>query len=133
MREHMPRTPRKGVSDARHRARHELLALLAAAWAWSSPVIAEEVAAAAAPRQGNGDSALIEAASPPAQPPGADQPGTLRADRTPWTVPPLRWGGYVGLDLRQFTAEGQPRRTQVIELANLTASSYIWEPWFAQV
>ncbi len=108
-----------------------------------------EVAAAAAPRPGQGESALIGVAPAPAPPPENDpapapagasappapgaQPPSLGTGLRPWTIPPIRWGGYLALDRRQVTAQGQPRRTQLVESANFKASSYLWQPWFAQV
>lgn len=127
------------VHPRENRSRVLCGALLAAAWACSPPVSAEEVAAAAAPRQGDGESALIGVAPPreqpllTKQPAPADQPGALRADPGVWTLPPFRAGGYLAFDWRELTGEGQPRRRQFVESADLRASSYIYEPWFAQV
>ena len=37
------------------------------------------------------------------------------------------------MDLQGVGATGQPRHLQLMESVNLRASSYIWQPWFAQV
>ncbi|MDH3319147.1 MAG: hypothetical protein OEO84_05585 [Betaproteobacteria bacterium] len=159
------------MSHARRRVRRELCALLAGAWACILPAMAgaadpepvplaqapevsakNEVAAAAAPRPGGGESALIgvaparppenDAAPAPdsapitaqgAQPAAAQPPAALGTGLTGWRIPPIRWGGYWGLDLRSVSASGQPRRQQLVESLNLRGSSYFWQPWFAQV
>lgn len=189
------------MSHARYFANHDLVALFAAGWIWTSPVIAAaqaqasrseplyssrawerddkadggavvakdpeilrvaqgltppgaaDVATAAAPRTGNGESALIDAAPAPARPPkdpapvsagapvpaqesqpaGADRPATPGTDFQLWTIPPIRWGGYTAIDLRRMTTQSQPSRTQLVEQINYKAASYIWQPWIAQV
>ncbi len=49
-----------------------------------------------------------------------------------WGLPPIRWGGAFTNDFRVATTEGQ-RQTQQMGMLNLKASSYVWQPWFAQV
>lgn len=159
------------VSHAREQGRHELCALLVGGWVWvlsgiaaaadpepgpvaQAPELAArtDVAPAAAPRRGEGESALIGVAPPQvpqegaapasedaatmaqgvqseaAEPPAA--PGTgLRA----WGIAPIRWGGYLDLQYHSASAEGQPRRRQLVESLTFRGSSYIWQPWIAQV
>lgn len=50
-----------------------------------------------------------------------------------WGVAPIRWWGLVALDLRSFSADGEPRRFHQSESAQLNVASYVWQPWFAQV
>lgn len=128
-----------------------------------TPSAAGGVVLAAAPRAGRGESALIGVAptSAPAQQntpnksalvlaagPVTQQDeelvptaGAAAADwgampgmsSGPWAVPPVRWTGYMAMDLRVTGVQGQPRQTQLVESVNLSGSSYIWQPWFAQV
>jgi hypothetical protein len=50
-----------------------------------------------------------------------------------WTLAPIRWDGNVAEEIRRSTFTGQPNRLQQVEIANLRAGSYLWEPWFAQL
>lgn len=50
-----------------------------------------------------------------------------------WGIPPIRWGGYLITDLRSTQVSDRPRRLQQVEMANIKGSSYIYQPWFAQV
>lgn len=50
-----------------------------------------------------------------------------------WRVAPIRWGGEFGVDWRRASASQGFKHTQTSEFVNLRASSYIWQPWFAQV
>ncbi|HEU5176243.1 MAG TPA: hypothetical protein VFU24_02225 [Burkholderiales bacterium] len=51
----------------------------------------------------------------------------------PWGLAPVRWRGFVAADLRSFSAEGQPRRLERVGSGQLQFSSYVWQPWFAQL
>ncbi len=66
-----------------------------------------------------------------------DQPSDAAAGASPgwfgWGLPPVRWGGVLTTEIRSERAGDQPRRLQQNEIANIRASSYIWQPWFAQV
>jgi hypothetical protein len=50
-----------------------------------------------------------------------------------WQLAPLRWGGTLGNLFRWSRAQDQPDRFEVVQVANIRAASYIWQPWFAQV
>ncbi|MGQ0524684.1 MAG: hypothetical protein ACT4P8_13615 [Betaproteobacteria bacterium] len=50
-----------------------------------------------------------------------------------WVLPPLRWGGSLVSDVRAQKGTDQVRRLQQNEITNIRASSYVWQPWFAQV
>lgn len=50
-----------------------------------------------------------------------------------WTLAPIRWGGNLASELRLQRIEDQPRRLQQVEIANIRAATYLWQPWFAQV
>lgn len=50
-----------------------------------------------------------------------------------WQLAPIRWNGQIGLIANTSDGDSQPRRTQVSETFNVTAASYIWQPWFVQV
>ena len=50
-----------------------------------------------------------------------------------WGLAPLRWRGLLAADLRQFRSEGQPSRLHRVESGQVQVSSYVWQPWFAQV
>ncbi len=151
------------MRQAREAVNRELFALLVAGWAGISPVVAtaqaqpdnDVVAPAAAPRAGRGESALNEDAPVPKPRPAAPTPqATVPAaavSRVPsapsapepptapemklklWTMPPIRWGGYLAMDLRRVSAQGQPSQMQLVESLNINASSYLWQPWFAQI
>lgn len=59
-------------------------------------------------------------------------------DDPAWSIPPLRWGATTSTDIRadrvRATRAGNSvHRLQQYETANLRASSYVWQPWFAQV
>jgi len=128
--------------------------LIAAAQAQSG-----QVAAAAAPQAGNGESALIGAVAEPALPEKGNEtaapkaaPKLVRSAPPPvvdaasaeapaasgtglklWSVAPIRWGGDVGLSLQGTRVQGQPGQTHLMQTTNFRANSYIWKPWFAQV
>jgi len=118
-----------------------------------------QVAAAATPQAGNGESALIGAVADPAPqeqrnviaapkaapklvrsaPPPvvdaatAEAPAASGSGLKLWSVAPIRWGGDVGLSLLGTRVQGQPGQTQLQQATSLRASSYFWKPWFAQV
>jgi hypothetical protein len=50
-----------------------------------------------------------------------------------WELAPIRWRGLLATDLRSFRADGQPARRELIESATLQATSYVYQPWFAQL
>jgi hypothetical protein len=76
------------------------------------------------------------AAEPPAPPPdpppvsAAVEPGLTDVR---WEIAPIRWRGLLALDLRSFNVEGQAYRREVIESASIQATSYVYQPWFAQL
>jgi len=69
------------------------------------------------------------AVAPPA-PPAAGDDGKSPVR---WGLAPVRWRGLLSTDVRYLKNEGQSRRLQFVDSTNLDASSYIWQPWFAQV
>ncbi len=120
-----------------------------------------DLAPAAGPRRGEGESALTGTAPPGgvrlkrnraaataiaaaegAREGGGDSGGKGKPEAQQgrsflglklWGVPPIRWGGDASLDLRSQFQQGQPRRLSAYENLGVRASSYIWQPWFAQV
>jgi hypothetical protein len=79
--------------------------------------------------------ALLTLAPAPAARAQDKEPGdaspSLRDVR--WGLAPIRWRGLLTTDLRSFSADGELRRFQQVEAAQLSAASYVWQPWFAQV
>jgi len=49
-----------------------------------------------------------------------------------WELAPIRWRGLLAMDLRSFAVEGQAQRRDMVESAILQATSYVYQPWFAQ-
>ncbi|MFL6566330.1 MAG: hypothetical protein ACJ8G5_15450 [Burkholderiales bacterium] len=49
-----------------------------------------------------------------------------------WELAPIRWRGLVAMDMRSFSVDGQPQRRDMVESAILQATSYVYQPWFAQ-
>ena len=49
-----------------------------------------------------------------------------------WQLAPIRWRGLLAMDLRSFSVEGQAQRRDLVESAILQATSYVYQPWFAQ-
>ena len=50
-----------------------------------------------------------------------------------WELAPIRWRGLLATDLRSFRADGQPSRRELVESAAIQGTSYVYQPWFAQV
>jgi hypothetical protein len=50
-----------------------------------------------------------------------------------WTLAPVRSNGTVALDLRSLRLDDGSRTTQALVYNDLDLSSYIWQPWFAQL
>ena len=63
--------------------------------------------------------------------PEPDQPGLF--DGVTLTPGPLRLGGNLGIEFRSQKTSGQGRTLTRLELANINAATYIYQPWFAQV
>ena len=124
----------------------------------SGPMLSalDELSPGEGPRPGDGESALTGIAAAGTRPRhnraaavavaevGAGAVPVARGDESEpvqrrgsglklWGIPPIRWGGDAGLDLRAQYVQGQPRRLAAIENVGLRASSFIWQPWFAQV
>ena len=75
-------------------------------------------------------------AEPPApapDPPPASAPAEAGLTDVRWELAPIRWRGLLALDLRSFNVEGQAYRREAIESATLQATSYVYQPWFAQL
>ncbi|HJY78016.1 MAG TPA: hypothetical protein VKE95_15375 [Burkholderiales bacterium] len=49
-----------------------------------------------------------------------------------WELAPIRWRGLLAMDLRSFSVDGQAQRRDLVESAILQATSYVYQPWFAQ-
>lgn len=62
-----------------------------------------------------------------------DPPAAAEARAEPWGLAPVRRRGLLAADLRSFRAEGQPQRYEQVASGQLQLSSYVWQPWFAQV
>lgn len=113
-----------------------------------------QVAAAAAPRPGQEDSALITGPLPDAPRPRrnrASATANLDAQVAPvptvdaeakeaggtgfsaWKIPPILWGGDLAFNLSTNQSQGAPSNTQVYESLGLRAESYVFQPWFARV
>lgn len=50
-----------------------------------------------------------------------------------WGLAPIRWGGSAMDELRWTSGTGQPNRFQHVQIGNLRAATFIWQPWLAQV
>lgn len=50
-----------------------------------------------------------------------------------WEIPPIRWGGSLGYSFQKSTSGSANSSTSQGLFANLSASSYIYAPWFATV
>jgi hypothetical protein len=70
---------------------------------------------------------------PPSPPPDRDEETRPRLSDVRWDLAPIRWRGLLALDWRSFGAAGQPKRIQQVESAALQATSYVYQPWFAQL
>jgi hypothetical protein len=46
---------------------------------------------------------------------------------------PIRWSGNLGDSVSWSTGADQPRRFQHVLSGNLRGSTYLWQPWFAQI
>lgn len=46
---------------------------------------------------------------------------------------PLRWSGSIGSELRRQRSSGQEATLTRLDLANVNAATYLWQPWFAQL
>ena len=75
------------------------------------------------------DEVPAAAARGPAEP-AEGVPGLSDVD---WQLAPIRWRGFVAIDWRSLSAEAQPRRSQLVESGSLQATSYVYQPWFAQL
>src|SRR5262245_39978510 len=84
------------------------------------------------------------AAEPPAPEPDPPPAGVVPAPPTNspaeagltdvrWELAPIRWRGLLALDLRSFNVEGQAYRREAIQSASIQATSYVYQPWFAQL
>lgn len=51
----------------------------------------------------------------------------------PWTLAPIRWGGNLSAEIRSQSVASQPRSLQSIYTADIRGSTYVWQPWFAQL
>ncbi|MFC5302941.1 hypothetical protein [Azospira restricta] len=67
---------------------------------------------------------------------GPGRPGDGKPDAgiagSGWGLAPIRWGGSVGVQMRRQQMDGGSS-SSTVGLFNLRASSYIYEPWLAQV
>lgn len=71
-----------------------------------------------------------------AQAPGATAAAAPQAGGAPgfpWTFAPIRWGGSLSSELRIVGVADQARRVNRIDSVETRASTYIWQPWFAQL
>lgn len=50
-----------------------------------------------------------------------------------WRLMPARWGGTLALEYLRNQGEIGGNRNRFVESTTLYASTYIWQPWFAQV
>lgn len=50
-----------------------------------------------------------------------------------WEIPPIRWGGSLGYSYQKSTSSSGSSNSSQGLFANLSASSYIYAPWFATV
>lgn len=50
-----------------------------------------------------------------------------------WAIPPIRWGGTIGYNLRHNSSDDGARSLDQVLNANLRGSSYIYAPWLATV
>lgn len=64
-------------------------------------------------------------------PAGTTEPGAQPPFR--WTLAPLRWGGTLANEFRQFQSGDQAQRRQLVDIMQFRGATYLWQPWFAQV
>lgn len=95
-----------------------------------------------AERRAERDAIVSQAANPRVS---QDSPAATRGknnlppDDTPplrgiqWGLAPIRWGGNVAYETRTQTSQGQPASNSQVIITNVNGSSYIWQPWFAQL
>jgi len=76
---------------------------------------------------------LPVAPSPAATPPAPREETEPGLADVRWQLAPIRWRGLLAMDWRSFRADGQPRRDQLVESVALQATSYVYQPWFAQL
>ncbi len=69
----------------------------------------------------------------PAEPAAAGADGGEAKPKFRWTVAPIRWGGTLANEFRQHQSADQARRRQLIDIIQLRGTTYLWQPWFAQV
>ena len=50
-----------------------------------------------------------------------------------WRIPPIRWGGTIGVQASQTSNSEGMRATSLQETISLRGASYIYQPWMAQV
>jgi len=70
-------------------------------------------------------------AAPPPRPPENQIPD-LTEVISAWSIPPIRWGGTTSSIYNWTGSQGSSSFTDT-QTVNLRASSYIYEPWYAQV
>ena len=96
----------------------------------SEPVAATGTAPALVPTAESG------ASSPAPRPPYATPATPAASVATPlaqWRLAPIRIWGDIGYDFRRTSVEGQSAFTRHSAVANVNASTYIYEPWVAVV
>lgn len=96
----------------------------------SEPVAATGAAPALVPTAESG------ASSPAPRPPYATPATSAASVATPlaqWRLAPIRIWGDIGYDFRRTSVEGQSAFTRHSAVANVNASTYIYEPWVAVV
>ena len=73
----------------------------------------------------------------PRAPASPDWPGDAPSAASPrlsgWRIPPVRWGGSLTTEVRDYRSEADPRRRQAVGIADIRAASYVWQPWLATV
>ncbi len=116
-----------------HRCRPLLLglALLPAGWSAAQERVEPNGGAPTAPSTGAGP--VLPGTRPPSADAGGNGEAATRENGGPWQVAPIRWDGNVLVEARSVSYASQPRRLQLLELLNLRAASYLWQPWFVQV
>lgn len=55
------------------------------------------------------------------------------APKERWVIPPLRWWGSSSYDVRHETGGGGPDIDSRMITTQISASTFLWQPWFAQV
>lgn len=84
------------------------------------------------------EGAVVPAENPPAASSGNAVPAVSKSEDESfnlmgWEIPPIRWGGSLGYSYQKSSTNTGHSAASHGTFANLSASSYLYAPWFARV